>query len=256
MTDTRAEDNAVCCESSEGAPACCSSAPTHESRTSSGCVPDCCGPAGGTTDRKKMVVFLLVLGAAGAVLAHALINKSDRTPNVAQAPSATGEGAQGPDVRPPGATPAEAGGPGTETPIAGVPAVASIESLNKVAPDKEAVFILLPGKDRDRARAASKQITSTVKKIQSRGRRVAVFTLDESVSDHSALVKRHAMQSFPCVVAMGKGGASKVIRPDDITEATLLRAFVVASQALSSCGSPGSGASGCGASGCDPTGCE
>ena len=114
-------------------------------------------------------------------------------------------------------------------------ALKSIASLNKVAADKDAVFILLPGKDRKGAEAASRRIEAAIEKIESRGIRVAAFTLDKGVGDHALLVERFSITSFPSVLALGKGcGAAAV--SGEITEAKLLRAFVLASQPRSGCG--------------------
>ena len=116
-------------------------------------------------------------------------------------------------------------------------ALDSLASLNKVAADKDAVFILLPGEDRKGAEAASREIEAAIEKIRSSGTSAAAFTLEEGASDRALLVERFSITSFPCVFALGKGcGAAAV--SGEITEAKLLRAFVLASRPRSPCGTP------------------
>ncbi len=133
---------------------------------------------------------------------------------------------------------------GTASALCG-PTLDSIASLNKLAADKDAVFVLLPGQDRRRAQTVSRQIEATVTKIQSYGRRIGTFTLEQSASDHARVVKGFAITSLPCVVAMGKGCGSAVVS-GEITEAKLLQAFVTASRPRSSCAPTG----------CAPVGCK
>lgn len=141
----------------------------------------------------------------------------------------------------------DAAGPSTENAAADVepppesapvlcgPALDAIASLNKMAADKDAVFILLPGEDRKGAEAASRRIEAAIEKIESRGIRVAAFILEKGAADHARLAERLSIASFPSVLALGKGcGAAAV--SGEITEAKLLRAFVLASQPRSGCG--------------------
>lgn len=107
----------------------------------------------------------------------------------------------------------------------------SLASLNKVASEKDAVFVLLPAGTDEDIRTIKQDIESAAKKIVSRGTTMAAFTLDTNVPDY-ALVTNQA--PAPCVLAIVKGRGMRVVAID-ITEANLLQALVAASRP-STCG--------------------
>lgn len=123
----------------------------------------------------------------------------------------------------------------------------SIAALNKQAADKDFVFILLPGESKAPAEGAGKHVDEAVKTISARGVRVAAFTLGNEADGHAQLVARFAVKSFPSVIALGRGCAPVAVSAE-VTEAKLLRAYVLAS-APSTCGTPcgpSSGGTSCG----------
>ena len=121
----------------------------------------------------------------------------------------------------------------------------SVAALNKVAADKDVVFILLAGESKELAQKAAGQVDDALKRISATEARVASFTLGRDAGDYDRFVKTFSIESFPSIVAMGRGcGAVPV--SGEISEAKLLRAFVLASTPPSSCGtscgpSPGYG---------------
>ena len=256
MNETRPEEEAACFQASDEASPCCNPA-TSNAECGTPAAADCCAPVARPASRARMLIFLLVMGAAVAVLARGLAKESDATTDTAQQPFAAVSPAGSSDDASLANTARQAEGSalpettaksespdGTASALCG-PTLDSIASLNKLAADKDAVFVLLPGQDRRRAQTVSRQIEATVAKIQSYGRRIGTFTLEQNASDHARVVKAFAITSLPCVVAMGKGCGSAVVS-DEITEAKLLQAFVAASRPRSSCAPTG----------CAPVGCK
>ncbi|GAG34271.1 unnamed protein product, partial [marine sediment metagenome] len=129
---------------------------------------------------------------------------------------------------------------GPEPTLWGKP-LGSLASLNKVAADTDAVFILLAAEDQQKMQSVTSEIEAAARKIQSNGTRISAFTLQKDAPNYAQLTKQFPT---PCVLAMVKGrGVSGV--SGDITEAKLLQAFVRAASAIS-CGPSGCGPSGCG----------
>jgi hypothetical protein len=170
------------------------------------------------------------MGAAVAVLVHGLAKRPGKTSEADQRPFAA---AMSKAEDPAGAAPA----------LCGL-ALASVASLDSVAADKEAVFILLPGDSRDSAQDASLLVEATVNKLSSKGKRVAAFTLKNGAEDHERLVRQFSIASLPGVVVAGRDCGSTAVW-GEITETKLLQAFVAGSTPSSSCGPSGCGPAGC-----------
>jgi len=224
-----------------------------------------CCPSGSDGGGKnwKIAMFILIVVAAGAVLARSIIRKSDSSTEQGQDTFAVIQPEVIQDTPSPLKAEATTQDPtaskgDTETPAAANekteedvsdkashalwgPELDSLASLNKVAADTDAVFILLAADDQEGSRAATRQIEAAAKKIQSGGTRISAFRLKQGAPDYANLAKQ---LSVPCVLAMVKGrGLSGV--SGEITETKLVQAFVMASRP----------ASGCGPSGCGPAGC-
>ena len=107
----------------------------------------------------------------------------------------------------------------------------SLASLNKVAVDTDAVFILLAAEDQQGNQTITKEIEAAAKKIQSSGTRISAFTLKKGAPDYAQLAKQF---STPCVLAMVKGRGTSGVS-GDITESKLIQAFVMASRVTSGC---------------------
>ncbi|MFC1453152.1 hypothetical protein ACFLSJ_07420 [Verrucomicrobiota bacterium] len=116
----------------------------------------------------------------------------------------------------------------------------SLASLNKVASEKDAVFVFLPAGSDEEVKTIKEQIEAAARKAISRGTTMAAFTLDKNARDYA---QTSDQVPAPCVLTMVKGGGMSVVARD-ITEAKLLQALVAASRP-----------SGCGPSACGPGAC-
>ena len=221
---------------------------------------DCC-PSGSESGGKswKLLVFLIIVVAAGVVLARSIMNKSDSTTDQTQPLFTTdqlevsSDTPSSPNVESPDKSKAGTVNPTTAIPTAtelvsgaheptlwGKPLI-SLASLNQVAVDTDAVFIFLASEDKQQIQPVTSEIEAAAKKIQSNGTRITAFTLEKSAPEYAQLVKQFPV---PCVLAMVKGrGMSGVT--GEINEAKLLQAFVGASRATSSCCPPGTDPSVC-----------
>jgi hypothetical protein len=124
------------------------------------------------------------------------------------------------------------------------PTLSSLASLNKVAADKDSVFVFLPAKDGKQTGAIRRQVEAAVQKAQSRGSKVAAYTLSSDAEEYAQVASQ---ASPPCVLVMVKGGGAAPVT-GEITEAKLLAALVTASRPSSCAPSSGCGPStpGCG----------
>jgi hypothetical protein len=197
-----------------------------------------CCPSGSNGGGKswKIVVLVLIVVAAGVVLARSLIGKSNSAADQTQQLFATFQT----DDKP--ATPAAMNAT-TATQEPNQPASSlwgepldSLASLNNVAADTDAVFILLAADDQEGSEAAIKQIEAAAKTIQAGGTRISAFRLNQGAPDYANLTKQ---LSVPSVLALVKGGGVRGVPADQITETNLVQAFVTASRPASAC-CPGS----------------
>lgn len=239
-------------QTSVDAQACCSTA------SGSG---DCCSPDSGSGGKRwKMLVFLIIVVAAGAVLARSFIRKSNSTTDQKQQlfatiqPDVKSDTPSSPNVETPDKSKAGTDSLATvksttKAPVSGVPEptlwgkpLNSLASLNKVAVNIDAVFILLAAQDQQDMQPVTNEIEAAARKIQSNGTRISAFTLQKNAPNYVQLAKQFPT---PCVLAMVKGrGMSGVT--GEITETKLLQAFVAASRPTSGCCPPGAGSSACG----------
>jgi hypothetical protein len=223
---------------------------------SSGSEGTCCpsGADSGGGKSWKTLVFVLIIIAAGVVLARSFINKSNSTSDEAQQAFAAIQ-PESPAPANPAVTlqtPTESKGAIEASSVVNDttkdqvshkaasalwgPGLDSLASLNKVAANFDAVFILLGGEDELKMQQVTKEIEAAAKKIEADGVRVSAFTLRKNSPNYTQLAKQF---SIPCAVAMVKGrGASGV--SGEITETRLIQAFVTASRSGSSC-CPGGG---------------
>jgi len=221
-----------------------------------------CCPSGsdGAGKNWKIAVFILIVVAAGAVLARSIIRKSDSSteqgqdtfaaiqPEVIQdTPSPLSAEATTQDLTAPKGNAeipvvanekTEKDVPDKASPALWRPELDSIASLGKVAADTDAVFVLLAADDQESSQAATKQIEAAAKTIQSNGVRICAFKLKRGAPNYANLTKQ---LSVPCVLAMVKGGGLSGVSADQITETKLVQAFVTASRPSSGCCPPGSG---------------
>ncbi|MBW7990426.1 MAG: SDR family oxidoreductase [Planctomycetes bacterium] len=208
----------------------------------------------------KIVVFIIIVLAAGVVLARSFIRKSDSVteqgtfvaiqsevkldtplPQIAEAAKQGPTASKGDTV-----TPAVANEK-TEEDVSDKASLAlwgseldSLASLNKAAADIDAVFVLLAADDQESNQTIIKQIEAAAQKIKAGGIRISAFRLKQSAPNYANFTKQ---LSTPCVIAMVKGGGLSGVSADQITETKLVQAFVAASRPSSGCCPPGSGAS-------------
>jgi len=200
-----------------------------------------CCPSGsdGGCKNWKIAVFVLIVVAAGVVLARSLISKSNSAADQAPQLFATIQPDDKPDS--PAAVNATTETQGPDQPASGLwgEPLDSLASLNKVAADTEAVFILFAADDQESSQAAIKQIEAAARTIRGGGTRISAFQLKQGTADYANLTKQ---LSIPCVLALVKGGGMSGVLADQITETKLVEAFVAASRPSSGCCPPGSGA--------------
>lgn len=211
-----------------GEPSCCCSPSSSSSCGSSG-GGDCCAPAIGSTSRWKIIAFVLIVGAALAVLAHGLLKKPADAQAAPGSFSSLTEDAGTAKVSP--------------SALCGSP-LPSVAALDKVAADREAVFILLPADNTETDRKASREVQAAISTLTSKGKQVAAFTVEKANPDHGRLLQRFSMGALPAVVVAGRGCGSTAVS-GEISEDKLLQAFLAATTPSS-----------CGPSGCAPSSCR
>jgi hypothetical protein len=218
---------------------------THNSAPSgsqSCCEGGSCCPSGSTgiSQRGKIIVFVLIVAAAGVVLANSLIRKSQTDVEKTQE-GFTANTLITAVAAPASAAVAEENQPAIPMPSPWKTELPSMGDLNQAAADVDAVFVFV-GSSSDRETASlTKSMNAALKMVQSRGTRVGMFWLQDATPDYENLAKQVPL---PCVLAMVKGGGMAVVS-DEINETKLMQAFVTASRPPSACGPSGCGPSGC-----------
>ena len=214
-----------------------------------------CCPSGSSkgSQRGKIIAFILIVVAAGAVLANSLIRKSladaDRPEQafasfqIDNTSESSIESGPETDVAP---ITDEAQKEGLTLESKTAPALwktelASLSSLNEVATGADAVFVLLGSQGQQANKGIAREMEAALVKIKSNGTRVSTFWLQDSAPEYANLAKQ---TTFPCVIAMVKGGSMSVVS-DEISETKLVQAFVAASRPSSGCGPAGCGPAGC-----------
>jgi hypothetical protein len=118
----------------------------------------------------------------------------------------------------------------------------SINDLNKVAMDQDAVFIYVPGRDdvlaSDETNAA---VLAAQKILKSNDKKIGLYTLPTSSSDYASV----SVQVRPPAILVASKGKGMVVVSGLVTETKLLQAFTASARA-----------GGCGPSGCGPSGCK
>ena len=190
----------------------------------------------------KIIVFILIVLAAGVVLARSFIRKTNSAANQGQRSFAVIQPGPGGNIEAPsivdGATEAEVSNQPASN-LWGKP-LDSLASLGKVASDTDAVFIFLAADDQQDMQPVTKVIEAAAKTIQAGGTRISAFRLTKNAPNYANIAKQ---LSVPCVLVMVKGCGLSGVPADQITETKLVQAFVTASRPSSGCCPPGSGTS-------------
>jgi len=145
--------------------------------------------------------------------------------------------------------------PGATQAGAAVPAIAkgstfgdslvSMNELNKVAMDQDAVFILIPAKGTPAADDSLKSSTRAAKKasktLESRDITVGMYMLNADSADYPMI---SSQVQTPAILVACKGRGMTAVS-GDMSEEKLLQAFISASSAGGGCCPGGAGATGC-----------
>ena len=198
----------------------------------------CTSSSDGAGKNWKIVLFILIVIAAGAVLARSFIRKANSSANQGQQQFAI--------IQPESASYIDApsiADDTTETDVSNQPVSSlwgkpldSLASLGEAASDTDAVFILLAAEDPQDMQPITRVIEAAAKTIQAGGTRISAFRLKQGAPNYANLTKQ---LSVPCVLAMVKGCGLSGVPADQITETKLVQAFVAASRPASGCCPPG-----------------
>jgi MYXO-CTERM domain-containing protein len=202
----------------------------------SACGPGCGCNASGTPGKSRWVIGVIVLVAAGVLVARDII-KSDGTSSQTSAPAFASLAAL--------PTPAGDGGSATNAATAAPTTEKSMEpigalaELNAVAAKLDAVFVFLPGKEGTSSNLPAATMNKAARTIEAQGKKIGLFTLLPSSHDYDQI---EGKISLPAVLAMAKGRGMNAIS-GDITETKLVQGYLAASSA-GGCG-PSAGAGCC-----------
>ncbi len=209
--------------------------------------PCCCGgncgspESGGRGKGWKMIVFILIVIAAGVVLARSFLRKS--ASEAVQSQQAFAPVQVEPKSEVPSVTDNTAQ---QEASAKNVPALwradlNSLASLNKLAADTDAVFVFLAAEEQQSNQNIISRIETAAKTINADGIRVSAFKLNKTAPEYAQLAKQFPI---PSVLAMVKGRGMSAVS-GQISETKLVQAYVAASRPTSSCCPTGAGSSAC-----------
>ena len=192
----------------------------------SACGPGCGCHAPGTPGKTRWVIGVIVLVAAGALVARDII-KSDGSSS-----QTSGQAF----ALPIAATNSSTAAPTTEKSMEPIGALAE---LNAVAAKLDAVFVFLPGKEVTSSNSPAATMNKAARTIEAQGKKIGLFTLMPSSHDYDQI---EGKISLPGVLAMVKGRGMSAVS-GDITETKLVQGYLAASSA-GGCG-PSAGAGCC-----------
>jgi len=210
-----------------------------------------CCPSGSSkgSQRGKIIAFLLIVVATGAVLANSLVRKSQVEAGQSKTDFAVIETVNTTEMTSPtndeAAIPVETNKIDNEhqKTISSLwkTELASLSSLSKVAVNTDAVFVFLGSPGERDSKGLAKQMEAALAKIKANGTRVSTFWLKDSAPEYASLAQQ---VTLPSVLALVKGGGMSMVS-DEISETKLVQAFVTASRPAAGCGPAGCGPAGC-----------
>ena len=216
------EKGKSCCATADSKTACCQSEPANAS--------SCCSPGETSWKKGKTLIAVIIIIAAVAVGTHSFLSgNSAQSYTTVPAKSFSAGLMEIPIVTPD--TPKSQNKP-EEISLDRV--LDSLQSLDVLAADKDVVFLILAGDMQAPSLAIPKQVSTVAKNLANSGQRIAVFTVKSGTPDHERLVRHFSVNTFPCVVILGRQGSASAVA-QDISEARLYNAFVLASQSASCC---------------------
>jgi hypothetical protein len=212
------------CPSEESSVSCC--------QISSDTGSSCCNTGNGIRGKWKALISGLIILAAIGVAAHSLVGgtsaQSDKTgPRSFSAALSEKLATSAVDLdksRPLSQR--------QEMPLFQI--LDSLQTLDTLAADKDVVFIIVRGQEQKSSEIICKQVEPVLNKLRTSGHKIGEFTLSSTASDYDRLVRHFTIESFPCVLVMGRHGAASAVS-DDISETRLYAAFALALKPVSCC---------------------
>lgn len=193
--------------------------------------------------KARWLIGVVILIVAGALVARAL-TKTDNPTSAASdngfaIPAASAEAPVDTPAPPAEDSASAKAASASESTSAGVGTmIGKFEDLNLAAAASDAVFVYLPGNNKDANIPALSTFLNAANTIKSKtGAKVAIFTLRPGSEDYQLLMTQ---VSIPGVLALVKGKGMSALS-GEVTENKLLQSYVSASSA-----------GGCGSGGCGP----
>jgi len=111
----------------------------------------------------------------------------------------------------------------------------SFQSLNRVAMNQDAVFILVPSKEKELVKQETETALQGVQRtLKTNGVNVGLYTLQTSAPEYQKIIQQI---SPPAIIVACKGRGMNVVPGGvDVTESNLLQAYVAGSRASAGCG--------------------
>ncbi len=216
------EKGKSCCTTADSKTACCQSQPANAS--------SCCTPGETSWSKGKTLIAVIIIIAAVAVGTHSIWSGNSAQSYTAAPAKSFSAGLMGIPIVTPD-NPKSQNKP-EEISLNGV--LDSLQSLDVLAAEKDVVFLVLHGDMHAPPVAIPKQLGAVANNLANSGQRIAVFTVKSGTPDHERLVRHFSVNTFPCVVILGRQGSASAVA-QDISEARLYNAFVLASQSASCC---------------------
>jgi len=229
MKDLNVDPNGKrACATEGAAPGCCQPA--------AGNLSSCCYPAEDSWKKGKALVSVIIIIAAIGVGAYSFVRVTFAQPYSTGPVKSFSAGLR--EIPPVAAENGYQGKPQTRPEDISLNRVLdSLQALDTLATDTDVVFLVLPGEAQNPLLAIPRQVGTVANNLWKSGQRVGVFTLKSSAPDHNQLVRHFSVNTFPCVVILGRQGSASAVS-GDISEARLYNAFVLASKPASCCPTP------------------
>ena len=220
------EKGKSCCTTADSKTACCQSEPANAS--------SCCTPGEASWKKSKTLISVIIIMAAVAVGTHSFLSgNSAQSYTTIPAKSFSAGLMEIPIV-----TPDTRKSQNKPEDISLNRVLDSLQSLDVLAAEKDVVFLVLNGDMHTTPVAIPKQVGAVANNLANSGQKIAVFTLKSGATDYERLVRHFSVNTFPCVVILGRQGSASAVA-QDISEARLYNAFVLASQSASCCPTAG-----------------
>lgn len=191
-----------------------------------GCGPGCdCGKPAGNS-KLKVAVCLLVVVAVGGILLFKTSSARQDVPDLGKSGFSSPLATTAPG--------AAANNTGQRTGIG--ESLPSIDALNTVAANLDAVFLVIPNKDNAPASKETGAAVAAVERtLKSKGIRTGIFTMQTGSPDYPNVAAR---VSAPGILVLTKGRGMGLVS-GGISESTLMQAYVASTRGGGCCPSGG-----------------